>query len=386
MSCGPGTIRVGDVCELDRDAGTRDAALDALPDAPPDAGPAGTAAITIGIDLAHDNVQPTDVVASPLSPAWTATFTGTVSYPLVVNGVVFVAAGGATAASPASVRALDIRTGATIWGPITTGTRLMLAYDANRVFAVDQSGFVTALDAATGAQLWTLQIPGQDFYYAPPIAAGGVLYVDGAYVLSAIDEQTSNVRWTQQPPGSQGAPTIVGGLLYLGEGCALQVFDAVNGALVWQRTIACSGGGGRTPSIYETKIWNRNGAEGSLILDHDGKALRTFAANVMPAFHNGIAFYRTNGALSAVDIATSTMRWRFAADANLCTTPLVAGAGGQVFVGSQTGKVYELDELTGSQRSVHDVGTQLTCFDEANAPSLADGHLLVPAGNELVVY
>ena len=53
---------------------------------------AGTEATGFGIAPAHTNAQPTDVVASPLEPAWIALLDGgTVSYPLVAGGRVIVA-------------------------------------------------------------------------------------------------------------------------------------------------------------------------------------------------------------------------------------------------------------------------------------------------------
>jgi outer membrane protein assembly factor BamB len=372
------------VCEVP-DAGPRDAAVDASPDTPPDAAPVGTTATSIGIDPAHDNAQPTDVVASPLSPVWTATFNGPVSYPLVAHDAVFVSSAGA---SP-TVRALDISTGATLWGPITMPGRVTLAYDADRVFALEFDGHLIALDAATGSQLWSIQVPGQPHYYAPPVASDGSVYVNGVGVggtLLAIDEQYGVVRWTHGTGGSRGGVAVADGVVYVGEACDALALDEVTGAVDWSRSYNCTGGGGWAPSVHATKIWNRNPSQGSEVLDHGGTLLGTFQALAIPAFHDGVAFYRTLGAVSAVDIATATLRWRFTGDGNVCTSPVIAGAGGQVFIASSSGKVYELDEVTGAQRSVHDVGTAITCFDETSSISLADGHLLVPAGNELVVY
>lgn len=384
MTCGPGTVLAGSVCELP-DAGGGDAGIDAPLDAP-DSGSSGTSAATsFGLDPAHDNVQPTDAVASPLSPTWTATLTGPVSYPLVVNGVVFVAAAG----SQPNVRALDLTTGSTLWGPIALANSATLAYESGRVFVLDFRGNLTALDAATGSQLWSIQVPMQPFYFAPPLASGGVLYLDGVGsggTLVAIDEQTGTVRWTMPTGGTQGCAAIANGVLYVDDPCEFMAMNAVTAAPLWTRQYACSGGGGEAPSVYETKIWDRNASWGNLILDESGTFIGAFAATALPAFHGGVAFYPTTYGLLAVDIATSMLRWSFTGDGHLCTSPVVAGAGGQVFVASQSGKVYELDEATGTQRSVHDVGIQVTCFDETHSITLAQDHLLVPAGNELVVY
>jgi len=123
-----------------------------------------------------------------------------------------------------------------------------------------------------------------------------------------------------------------------------------------------------------------------VMIDSTGHAVGSFAASAIPAFDAGTAFYQASGTVSAVDIMTDTLRWSFAGDGQLCTSPVIAGGGAQVFVGSQSGNVYELDELTGVVRSVHNVGTGVTCSSESDSMAIAEGHLLVPVGNELVVY
>ncbi|HEX7600032.1 MAG TPA: PQQ-binding-like beta-propeller repeat protein, partial [Polyangiaceae bacterium] len=103
------------------------------------------------------------------------------------------------------------------------------------------------------------------------------------------------------------------------------------------------------------------------------------------ALHAGTAFYLRKGVLTAVDAKTSALEWTFTGDGHLCTSPVVAGAGAQVFVGSSSGNVYELDEVSGAQKSVSNAG-KVTCGTETNAVSIGLGHLVVPTGNGLVAY
>ena len=187
--------------------------------------------------------------------------------------------------------------------------------------------------------------------------------------------------------GSDGCPAVAGGVVYEAEACAqLSAWNALTGSQLWFHSGNCTGGGGAAPAVYNGLIWERDWAQGNVIIDHNGNAVGSFAASAIPAFHGGKVFYQTSGTVSAVDIATDTLKWAFSGDGHLCTSPVIAGAGGQVFVGSSSGNVYEIDEATGVQRSVHNVGASVTCFSETNTMTLGEDHLLVPVGTQLFVY
>ena len=48
--------------------------------------------------------------------------------------------------------------------------------------------------------------------------------------------------------------------------------------------------------------------------------------------------------------------------------------------------MYELDESTGVQRSVDIAGTSVSCSSDIQGMTIAENRLLVPVGNDLVVY
>jgi outer membrane protein assembly factor BamB len=400
VTCGPGTEQIDDVCvPIPADAGVRDvAAIDApvvdagadaavdaaVPDAPPDAAVHVDEAPAFAIDPAHDNAQPADTVASPLTPAWTATFGDTVSYPLVAAGLVIVSA----AESAPTIRALDVTTGTLVWGPIVVGEPVMLAYNQGRLFTLDFNGRLTARDVVTGAQQWVRFINPGSFDFPPPVATGGTIYINTGSFTSAYDEQTGMLLWQGEAyEGTDGCPAVGAGIVYQAGVCdELYAWNAVTGTPVWSHIGTCSGGGGAAPSVYGGKVWERDDVEGNVIYNQNGAIVGTFAADAAPAFDAGKVFYQAAGRVRAVNLATNAVAWTFTGDGQLCTSPVVAGAGGQLFIGSRTGKVYEVDETTGAQRSVHDIGSALTCFSETNTLALGEGHLLVPAGNQLIVY
>jgi hypothetical protein len=77
-----------------------------------DAGASTSESICFSIDPAHTNAQLNDAVASPLEPSWTVTFTGPPSIPIITQGQVIIEAD----ESQPNVRALDLTTGAVVWG------------------------------------------------------------------------------------------------------------------------------------------------------------------------------------------------------------------------------------------------------------------------------
>jgi len=59
-----------------------------------------------------------------------------------------------------------------------------------------------------------------------------------------------------------------------------------------------------------------------------------------------LGFYLYNGTLVAQDL-DGLAKWSFTGDGNLVSTPLAAG--GVVYIGSSSGNLYAVDEMTGTQ-------------------------------------
>jgi outer membrane protein assembly factor BamB len=339
------------------------------------------------IDPAHDNAQPGDSIASPLSAAWTTQFMGAIASPVVAGGHVFVAA----TESQANVRALDVGTGSLVWGPVVFGSRVWIAYDAGAVFALDSSGVVTALDASNGQQLWTTSLTSQYVFESPPVAVNGLVFVNGlgeGGTTYALDESTGDIAWTAGTfDGSDGTVAVAGGVVYEAEACdQLSSFNASTGTLNWYRDGDCTGGGGAAPAVYGDRIWERDWASGDIIYNSAGDTEGTFEASYVPSIFAGTVYYVESGTLSAVDVTSRTLKWTFTGDGELDTSAAIAGRGGQLFVGSSSGKVYEIDAASGNLRSSSDAGTGVTAGSETTSMAIAEGHLFVPAGDTLVVY
>ena len=124
--------------------------------------------------------------------------------------------------SPSGLTALDARTGATVWTHENQNTQIVVgpAADDGVVVYVDSLGLVTAFDAGDGEELWRVQLSTPVAGH-PVILDGRVYLAEGGrkedifqreYRLSAHDLRTGAFLGSYQPPGSvySLAPSIVG--------------------------------------------------------------------------------------------------------------------------------------------------------------------------------
>jgi outer membrane protein assembly factor BamB len=250
---------------------------------------------------------------------------------------------------------------------------------------------MSALAAADGKPLWAAALTGQYDFWSPPVATGGWVYVNGLEsggTTYAIIGGTGAVRWREDTfDGSGGSVAVADGVVYEAEACdQLSAFEAPTLVLLWYAHSGCTGGGGSTPSVYRGLVWQRDWASGNVIVDTSGHAQGSFAADTPPSFHDGVAFYMSKKTLTAVEIDTKKVKWTFTGDGMLCTSAAIAGRGHQVFVGSASGLVYELDEETGAIRSMDDAGAPVTCGSEKASMAIGGNHLVVSAGTKLIAY
>lgn len=356
------------------------------PQQPPTPTPTPSApgqAIGYQIDPTHSGSQ-FDTISPPLTQRWSRSFGDSVSYPVIVNNRIFVMVG-------VQLFALNATTGATIWGPIEIGGARGVAYDSGRVFAVDRDGLLRAFDAATGTQAWSRDLSGQSFGSAPT-AKDGTVYVNGFPNLHAVSAQDGSIKWTALNAGGfNSPPAVTANAVYVSYSCEVISLSPTTGAVIWRLPSGCGGGGGRTPVFYNTRLYVRNNDLGNIAIDAaSGIPVAEIDALTAPAFHGSTGFFLTPFLkLEARDIISGTLKWSFTGDGTLSTAPLVVN--GVVYVGSVSGKLYALDENTGSNIWTGTVGAPVSGPDEHNFVPLSglgagEGLLVVPASNLLVAY
>jgi eukaryotic-like serine/threonine-protein kinase len=236
---------------------------------------------------------------------WTAEAGNATAAPTPEDGVIYVGGGPLTA--------LDADTGATLWS--------YAAEDEFHGSPTVEHGVVTAgsidyhayaLDARTGAVLWTARPTdgvqdSDEVFGATAVAGGRVFFADIVGRVFALDEATGATRWVA-PMGEGDAfasPTVVGGLVIAGAADGLlYAFNAKTGALAWTAVT--------TP----------------------GSDIPWAAAAANGVVYTG----SSDGSIYGFDAGTGARLWSAATGGGVYSSPAVTN--GSVFVGSGDGKVY----------------------------------------------
>ncbi|WP_300973771.1 PQQ-binding-like beta-propeller repeat protein [Sphingomonas sp. LHG3406-1] len=291
------------------------------------------------------------------------------SAPVVSGGTVY------TIDTTATVRAFDAATGGQRWSAqfgTERGNNASLfgggvAAEGDRVYATNGLGFVTALNAATGAAIWQVR-PGGPLRGAPTVV-GDTLYVmsqdNQLYSLKTADGATNwsataaveiaGVYGTGAPAFAQG--TVVAGFSS-GE---LNAYRYENGRVVWQDALA------RTS--ISTSVATLSDIDASPVIDNG----QVFALG-------------QGGRMVALDLISGQRIWEL----NLAgiSTPWVAGD--WLFAVTDDAKVMAISRTNGKIRWIN----QLPAFENQKAkrgpisyvgPVLAGGRLILAGDNGVMV-
>lgn len=357
---------------------------------------------TYQINARHDgSLADSAVGAPPLSQKWSRDLGGSVSYPVVAGGRVFV-----TVASPDGygtvLHAVDAATGEDAWEPVDLGGTYWwsaLAYGGGRLYAQNYDGVLSAFNPATGREIWSVSLPGQYSFSSPPTFSGGVVYTGGAGsggTLYAVDAASGAVNWTRPVSnGDSSSPAVTADGVYVSYACEqTYAFDPTSGDPIWRHQTGCSGGGGRTPVVADGGVWVRDGGMAPSVLDvADGEVRGTYEVNgwsPAPAFDGRQGYFVDDGVLQERHSRTLDTRWTFEGDGQISSAPIVVN--GYVYVGSRTGQLWALNGATGESVWSTDVGAPINEPDEHNVSQpltglgAGGGLVVVPASDLLVAY
>ena len=355
------------------------------------------------IDATHKGSITIENLAPPLRQRWTVNFGRPMSYPLIADGRVFVTVKNASPSSGTTLFALNATDGATIWSFNLGGSSFWSAscYENGRVFAINSSGLLRSFDAATGNQNWSVQLPGQFSFSAPPTVSNGVIYTSGAGsggTVYAVNANTGAVLWTASVAnGGNSSPVVTSDGVYVSYSCPnVYKLNPATGAQIWRFSTGCSGGGGRTPALYNGRLYVRDFFD-TIFDSQTGTIIGNFNAKNTPAFSGDRGFFLDGphsfgsfGTLVARDINTNSILWSFAGDGFLQSAVLAVN--NYVYVGSSQGKLYAVDGATGQQVWMTNTGDSIPYVDENNASqpltsfAAAEGLLVIPTSTKLIAY
>ena len=369
--------------------------------------PASSQAVAFHIDAAHTGLTGILAPVFPASAAWTKSFIGPVSYPLIAGGKVFVIEFGTFANSNAThLHALDRSTGATAWGSVllpglTSGGGH--AFDNGKLFVTTFEGLVLSFDAATGQPGWSTKLPDTLGFVAAPTANGGIVYVSSGGRVFALDESNGAIVWSAPVNGGGfGTPSVAGGRVIVAYPCQYYALSTLSGAELWHYGGGCSGGGGSTVSVSGEIAYVRdidNGSTFGPLIDIRASATGVsggryaspglFSQEPIPSVTADAVFLLEGGTLRRHDRALTQTTWSFAGDGTLTSAPLILDTA--IVVAATSGQLYAVDAATGRQiwsarlpsgiDSGNDAGT-LTLVDLA----AGEGYLVVPARTTLTAF
>ena len=222
---------------------------------------------------------------------------GMTAFLTVVGEVIY------TGSEDGSVYAMDASSGEFLWNYEADGHAVLFAVMDEVVIAGVKYEFF-GLDASTGELRWLYEIEGFLLSQAFPTLEGGVLYVSSGSYLEALDALTGASLWSYETgaPSRYFIPTpdVVGGVAYtvLGDGY-LHALDATTGALLWRSGV---------PGPSDTVLFGTpKVVEGVAYVDSPDQHLNAFAASTGALLWRSAAPLSTNSLTALLAVADGVM-------------------------------------------------------------------------------
>ncbi len=297
------------------------------------------------------------------------------SSPAVVNGVVYIGN------DQGILYALNASTGATLWSfnlgfgiPVSSTPAV-----ANGVVYIGGGnadvGNVYALNASTGALLWSSTTGGP--IDSSPAVANGVVYIgcidSNVYAFNA---STGAKLWSYNTglnSAVESSPAVANGVVYVGsDGSNLYALNASTGGLLWSYAMGAdvtSSPAVANGVVYvgsqDYTVYALNASTGALLWSYTTGGAIYYSS---PAVANGVVYFGSlDGNLYALNASTGAKLWSYAIGESE-SSPAVAN--GVVYIGSFDHNVYALNASTGAKLWSYDVGSALE-----SSPAVVNGTL-----------
>lgn len=332
-------------------------------------------------DAAHSGLNPYENVLGPdnvsnLTVRWTSSDTGA-SSPVVAGGIVYYS-------SNSYLHAVDAATGTSLWTYPTGDDGSSSPAVANGVVYVGSTGLedytpgLYAVNAKTGALVWY-----NDQYYGIYLTVdSGVIYTAAASYVFALDANTGAELWTYMVPSRiQSAPAVANGMVYVGaHQTNFYALDAKTGNLVWKYptgfyVYSSSAVANGLVYIGLDQLYAFNASTGAVVWKYP------ISYAYSPGVANGVVYVgSSDGNVYALTAATGTLLWKTATGSIFFSS--VAIANGVVYVGSNNGNLNALDAAKGTLLWTYNTGSN----SFASSPAVVNGMVYVGGADAVNMY
>ena len=276
------------------------------------------------------NFETGDVVRSPAT---------------VSDGIVYVGS------NDNNLYALNAETGSLMWQH-DTGSPVqyapLVSEDTVYVPTISEGGRkLHALDATVGSQLWAASQyypfdSGWESGIGAALADDMLIVIDNEGAVHALDIQTGESNWSfQGDVGTDTPPVVIGDVVYVTAVNTAHALDIQTGTELWNFSTGMFPARGFAPIIYD-----------------------------------GMYYFAPDNHVFALDIMTGEPIWTLDLDEMASTAPVVADD--MVFVASESGVFYALDQHTGDVRWILDATMNMETLE---SPEVADGVLYLESSD-----
>ncbi len=322
-------------------------------------------------------------VAPPLSVRWTVeTVAWSLASPVVANGLLYVAGGGAPAGRSGGsgdrgeLMALEVIRGQERWRrgfpreltltPVVLGgERLLLPVDRELV----------CLQAADGAVRWAY--PGRVTLTTSPLVWGqSVFFGDEAGQVYAMNALTGSLQWTAQVEGGiYTAPALWNNRLFVGTvRNRLVCLNAVDGTEYWQYVAGAEITSG--PSLHGNLVlFGAADHRVYCLLQSSGRLLWDFETqgevHSTPALVGEAAIFGSrDGSLYCVELRTGSLRWEYRTADWVDGSPAISE--NFIYAAGHDGHLRVLEAASGLSLWEYEVGEEIR-----SSPALSGGQLVL---------
>jgi len=227
------------------------------------------------------------------------------------------------------------RANTTIWTYSSSGNFISPVINNNTVYVAANGDGLYALYANNGSQIWKSGSPGSTSILAPAIDDGLVYeswyshprFTPAVCGLTAYYINNGSKKWQYETPTSTvSAPTVFGGIVYIGIYHDLKALNATDGTAKWSFSA------------------------GESYID-------STPAVVNDIIYFGTYYFGSFGRIYALNATTGSLKWNSSTANDIHTA--ITFSGGKVYAGCYDGKVYAFNAITGANLFNYTTGGEI---------------------------